>query len=245
MKPKKRLDVLLVERGLAQSRERAQALILSGQVLVEDTPKTKAGESFPDSVVIRLRQADHPYVSRGALKLIAALDQFKIDTQKKTGLDIGASTGGFTQVLLERGIEKVFALDVGHNQLDWKIRSDPRVVVIEKVNARSLSFEVISQTVDVIVVDVSFISLDKILGSLIQFMTPSSELVTLIKPQFEVGRDEVGKGGIVKDEVATERAIVRITEFAQGLGLQRVGLIKSPITGTDGNEEYLAHWRKS
>lgn len=244
MTVKKRLDVLLVERGLSQSRERAQALILSGNVLVADTPRTKSGESFPEDVSIRLREPDHPYVSRGALKLIAALDEFNIGVQDKVGLDVGASTGGFTQVLLERGALKVFAIDVGHNQLDWKIRSDPRVVVHEKVNARSMEFNLISQTVDIIVIDVSFISLDKILGSMLQFMTPSTHLVTLIKPQFEVGRDEVGKGGIVTNPEATKTATERLTEFARGLGLQRLALIKSPITGTDGNEEYLAHWKK-
>ncbi len=244
MSSKKRLDVLLVERGLAQSRERAQALILSGNVLVEDQPRTKSGESFDPAVAIRLREADHPYVSRGALKLLKAITEFKVETQGRVGLDIGASTGGFTEILLLGGVKKVFAVDVGHNQLDWKIRSDPRVVSLEKVNARSMPFELISQTVDVIVVDVSFISLDKIFGPALQFMTSSSDLITLIKPQFEVGRAEVGKGGIVTNPEATETAIERLTEFALGLGLQRLGLIKSPITGTDGNEEYLAHWKR-
>jgi len=242
---KKRLDVLLVERGLAQSRERAQALILSGNVLVGDQPRTKSGESYPEDVVIRLREPDHPYVSRGALKLLKAIETFQIPTEGKVGLDVGASTGGFTEILLRGGASKVFAVDVGHNQLDWKIRSDPKVVAIEKINARSMPFEVISQTVDVIVVDVSFISLDKIFGSLLQFMTDATDLVTLIKPQFEVGRDEVGKGGIVTDRASAENAVQRLTDFAQGLGLRRLGLIKSPITGTDGNEEYLAHWKKS
>lgn len=244
MSSKKRLDLLLVERGLAQSRERAQALVLSGNVLVNDEPKTKSGESFNSDVSIRLREPDHPYVSRGALKLLAAIKSFNVDCREKTGLDVGASTGGFTQVLLEAGAKKVFAVDVGHNQLDWKIRSDPKVVSLEKVNARSMSFELISQIVDVIVVDVSFISLDKIFPSLLQFMSAETDLVTLIKPQFEVGREEVGKGGIVNNPQATQSAIERLTEFAQGLGLRRNGLIKSPITGTDGNEEYLAHWKR-
>jgi 23S rRNA (cytidine1920-2'-O)/16S rRNA (cytidine1409-2'-O)-methyltransferase len=241
---KKRIDVLLVERGLVQSRERAQALILAGKVLVADTPCTKAGASFPEDVEIRLREADHPYVSRGALKLKAALEAFKISVKGKRAADIGASTGGFTQILLEGGAEKVFAIDVGHNQMDWKIRNDPRVVCIEKVNARNLTPEVIRQNIDIAVVDVSFISLDKIFPSLFPFLLPEGDVVSLIKPQFEVGRDDVGKGGIVTSEAARLETINRITEVAKGLGWERVGLIDSPITGTDGNIEYLAHWRR-
>ncbi len=241
---KKRIDVLLVERRLVQSRERAQALILAGKVLVADVPCTKAGSNFPEDVEIRLREPDHPYVSRGALKLKAALEAFGISVNGKVAADIGASTGGFTQILLERGAEKVFAIDVGHNQMDWKIRNDPRVVCVEKVNARNLTPEVIRQNVDIAVIDVSFISLDKILPSLFPFLLPEGDVVSLIKPQFEVGRDDVGKGGIVTSEVARLETINRITEVAKGLGWERVGLIDSPITGTDGNIEYLAHWRR-
>lgn len=240
---KKRLDVILVERGLAQSRERAQALILSGNVLVKDQPCTKAGTAFPDDIEIRLREKDHPYVSRGALKLKKAIEEFKVAVENRVGLDVGASTGGFTQILLEAGATRVFAVDVGHNQLDWSIRSDPRVISIEKTNARSLDFEIIGQKVDVIVVDVSFISLEKIFPALIPFMSPETDLITLIKPQFEVGREEVGKGGIVQSDSAREAATERLSEFAGGLGLKRLGLIKSPITGTDGNIEFLAHWK--
>jgi len=241
--PKKRLDVILVERGLAQSRERAQSLILSGNVLVKDQPCTKAGTPFPGDVEIRLREKDHPYVSRGALKLKKALEEFRVAVDGKIGLDVGASTGGFTQILLLGGAVKVFAVDVGHNQMDWSIRSDPRVVCIEKTNARSLEFSLIGQKVDVIVVDVSFISLEKIFSALIAFMTEDTDLVTLVKPQFEVGREEVGKGGIVQSEAARDEVNERLSEFAGGLGLIRRGLIKSPITGTDGNIEYLAHWK--
>jgi 23S rRNA (cytidine1920-2'-O)/16S rRNA (cytidine1409-2'-O)-methyltransferase len=241
---KKRIDVLLVERGLVQSRERAQALILAGKVLVADAPCTKAGSSFSEDVAIRLREADHPYVSRGALKLKAALEAFQIPVKGKTAVDIGASTGGFTEILLEAGAMRVIALDVGHNQMDWKIRNDPRVECIEKVNARYLTLEIIRQKVDVAVIDVSFISLDKIFPALFPVLAEGGDVVSLIKPQFEVGRDEVGKGGIVTSDSARKESVDRITEVAKGLGWERVGLIDSPITGTDGNIEYLAHWRR-
>jgi 23S rRNA (cytidine1920-2'-O)/16S rRNA (cytidine1409-2'-O)-methyltransferase len=242
---KKRIDVLLVERGLVQSRERAQALILAGKVLVADTPCTKAGSTFPEEVEIRLREPDHPYVSRGALKLKAALAAFSIEVKGKLAADIGASTGGFTQILLEAGAAKVIAIDVGFNQMDWKIRKDPRVECIEKVNARNLTEEIIRQKLDVAVIDVSFISLDKIFPSLFPFLIPEGDVVSLIKPQFEVGRDEVGKGGVVTSENARKKSVERITEVAKGLGWERVGLVDSPITGTDGNIEYLAHWRRT
>ncbi len=241
---KKRLDVLLVERGLAQSRERAQALILSGNVLVKDEPCTKAGTSFSADVEIRLREADHPYVSRGALKLIGALDSFKVEVKGKRALDIGASTGGFTEVLLERGIISVMAIDVGFNQMNWKIRNDPRVICIEKTNARNLTLDSVRQKVDVVVIDVSFISLDKIFPAIFPLVNPEGDVISLIKPQFEVGRDDVGSGGIVTSVEAREKSVNRITEFAKGLGWNRVHLIESPITGTDGNIEYLAHWRR-
>lgn len=241
---KKRIDVLLVERGLVQSRARAQALLLAGKVLVADVPCTKAGASFDEKVAIRLREADHPYVSRGALKLKAALEVFAIPVGGKTAVDIGASTGGFTQILLEAGAAKVIAVDVGFNQMDWKIRNDPRVECVEKVNARNLTDAVIRQKVDVAVIDVSFISLDKIFPSLFPFIAPAGDVVSLIKPQFEVGREEVGKGGIVTSEAARANSVERVTEVAKALGWERVGLVESPITGTDGNIEYLAHWRR-
>jgi 23S rRNA (cytidine1920-2'-O)/16S rRNA (cytidine1409-2'-O)-methyltransferase len=240
---KKRLDVIVLERGLAPSRERAQAMILAGQVLVGDTPVAKPGTSVAEDAEIRVRGADHPYVSRGALKLVAALDAFGVDPSGKIGLDIGASTGGFTHVLLTRGISHVHAIDVGHNQLDWRIRKDPRVRVQEKVNARSLTFDQIGEKADLIVVDVSFISLDKILPALLQFSTSGTDWITLIKPQFEVGRDRVGKGGIVTSEEDRLESVNRLTAFGETLGLVRLGLIDSPITGTQGNREFLAHWK--
>ncbi|MBC7384641.1 MAG: TlyA family RNA methyltransferase [Cryobacterium sp.] len=242
--PRKRLDLLLVDRGLAQSRERAQALILAGKVLVDDEPAKKAGTAYLLSVAIRLREPDHPYVSRGALKLIGALDTFLISVIGKVGLDIGASTGGFTQVLLERGASKVIAIDVGTNQMDWKIRSDPRVTCLEKTNARNLKEEDIRQKVDIVVMDVSFISLDKIFPAVFPLVHKGGDVVTLVKPQFEVGKADVGRGGIVTSDVARRNSLERITEFAKTLGWNRVQWVESPITGTDGNIEYLAHWRR-
>jgi 23S rRNA (cytidine1920-2'-O)/16S rRNA (cytidine1409-2'-O)-methyltransferase len=240
---KKRLDLHLVEKGLAPTRQRAQALILSGNVLVNDEPVTKAGHSISDDATVRIRGEDHPYVSRGGVKLARALEAFHVSAQGRTALDVGASTGGFSHVLLLGGAAKIFAVDVGHNQLDWKIRSDQRVVVHEKINAREMAFEPIGQTVDLIVMDVSFISIEKILPNLLQFATPETDWITLIKPQFEVGREKVGKGGIVSSEEDRQEVVERLTRFGETLGLRRVGLIESPITGTDGNKEFLAHWK--
>ena len=241
---KKRIDLLLTEAGLVPSRARAQALILSGNVLVNDQPVTKAGQLVDVSAAIRIRGQDHPFVSRGGLKLAAAMDAFNVSAAGKIGLDVGASTGGFTQVLLLRGAQKIFAVDVGHNQLDWKIRQDPRVITFEKVNARYMPYDLIGCQVDIIVVDVSFISLEKILPALIQFTTPGTDLITLIKPQFEVGKEKVGPGGLVRSEDDRQEAVRRITSFGETLGLQRLGLIESPITGTEGNKEFLAHWKR-
>jgi 23S rRNA (cytidine1920-2'-O)/16S rRNA (cytidine1409-2'-O)-methyltransferase len=240
---KKRLDLLLVELRLAPSREKAQALILAGQVLVEDEPVTKAGHAVDPEASIRVRGEIMPYVSRGGLKLEAALREFQIAVDSRVALDVGASTGGFTHVLLLQGAKKVFATDVGHSQLDYKIRKDPRVVVHEKVNAKNMAFDLLGEKVDLIVVDVSFISLEKILLPLQVFAHPETDWVTLIKPQFEVGREKVGKGGIVQDEAARREAVERITRFGESHGLRRMGLIDSPITGTQGNKEYLAHWK--
>jgi 23S rRNA (cytidine1920-2'-O)/16S rRNA (cytidine1409-2'-O)-methyltransferase len=246
---KKRIDVLLVDRGLAPTRSRAQALIMSGNVLVNDRPVTKAGEVFLDAeeTLIRVRGEDHPYVSRGGVKLAKALEVFGVSPAGKIGLDIGASTGGFTEVLLLAGASKVHAVDVGHSQLDWKIRSDARVKVYEKVNARELRFEQIGEKVGIIVMDVSFISLEKIFPAICQFALDSpgeeTDWITLIKPQFEVGREKVGKGGIVTSESDRLEAIERLSRFSETLGLERMNLIEAPITGTDGNKEFLAHWK--
>lgn len=241
---KKRIDLLLVEKGLAPTRERAQSLILAGKVLVADQPVTKPGHAIAEDAEIRVKGEDHPYVSRGGLKLAGALDAFKIAVEGRTALDIGASTGGFTHVLLLRGAKQVFAVDVGHNQMDWSIRKDPRVVVHEKVNARHMEFGLIGQKVDLIVVDVSFISLEKIFPAAQAFAHPETDWITLIKPQFEVGKEKVGKGGIVTSEDDRQEAVRRLVRFGETLGLKPTGLIESPITGTQGNKEFLAHWKQ-
>jgi 23S rRNA (cytidine1920-2'-O)/16S rRNA (cytidine1409-2'-O)-methyltransferase len=243
MTAKRRADLLVVERGLAPSRERAQSLIMAGKVLAGDVPVEKPGQLLPETSELRVRGEDHPYVSRGGVKLAHALDRFAVPVEGRIALDIGASTGGFTHVLLLRGAARVFAVDVGHSQLDWKIRQDPRVVTLEKVNARSLAFERIGTKVGIIVVDVSFISLDKILPALIPFATAETDWITLIKPQFEVGREKVGKGGIVSSEEDRQAAVARVRQFGESLGLACGGLIESPIAGTTGNKEYLAHWK--
>lgn len=242
---KKRLDLLLKEKGLAPSRERAQALIMAGQVLVNNEPSTKPGAQVSVDAEIRLRSEDHGYVSRGALKLLAALDEFNVDVTGMRALDVGASTGGFTEVLLERKAAHVVALDVGHSQLDWKIRSHPRVTAIERLNVKNMTEEVIKGKPDVITVDVSFISLTKIAESLVRVSHERTIWITLIKPQFEVGPDQIEKGGIVKNLSARETAIQNVTDCFQKYGRIRSGLITSPITGTDGNIEYLAYWKSS
>ncbi len=240
---KKRLDQLVVERGFAATRERAQSLILAGNVLVDDSPSVKPGHSFDDAVVMRLRGIDHPYVSRGGIKLAAALNHFGILVAGRVGLDVGASTGGFTHVLLLNQILRVHAIDVGHSQMDWAIRSDKRVLVKEKVNARYLEFQQVGEKVDLIVVDVSFISLEKILPALCQFAGHHTDWVTLIKPQFEVGYGKVAKGGIVTSDHDRIEAVERVTQGSKALGLNRLGLMESPITGASGNQEFLAHWK--
>ncbi|MGE3344011.1 MAG: TlyA family RNA methyltransferase [Vicinamibacterales bacterium] len=239
---KSRLDLLLVERGLVASRERARALILAGDVLVDGHPQTKAGTPIAADADIRLRVPDHPFVSRGGLKLARALECFDLGPTGYRALDIGASTGGFTDVLLQRGAAHVVALDVGHNQLDWKIRSDPRVTVIEGVNARHLQSSDLPEThrvFDLVTIDVSFISLRHILPNVPGLLSPHGSVVALVKPQFEAGRDDVGKGGIVRDESVHARVIDDVTAAAAQVGLVRRGLEPSPIAGAEGNREFL------
>ncbi len=239
---KVRLDQLLVTRGLVASRERARALILAGDVLVDGHPLTKAGTAVDDAVGIRLKTPDHPYVSRGGLKLAHALDTFGLDPSGLTALDIGASTGGFTDVLLQRGAARVVALDVGHNQLDWKIRSDPRVVVIEGANARHLTPEALpadARPFGLITIDVSFISLRHILPVLPALLASGASVVALVKPQFEAGREDVGKGGIVRDPLVHARVVEDVTQAARQVGLEPRGVVPSPIEGAEGNREFL------
>ena len=239
-----RLDLLLVERGLVASRERARARILAGDVRVNGQPATKAGTPVPPDAEVTLAVPDHPYVSRGGLKLAHALDAFGIAVDGRIALDIGASTGGFTDVLLQRGASRVVALDVGHGQLDWRIRTDPRVIAIERANARNLSPADLppdARAFDIVTIDVSFISLRHILPVVPPLLRPAADVVALVKPQFEAGRHEVGKGGIVRDEAVHARVVAEVSTAADALGLWRAGLTASPIEGMEGNREFLLH----
>lgn len=240
---KTRLDQALVARGLCESREQAKRLILAGQVVVEGTDNLKPGLLVPDDREIRVKEQPK-YVGRGGLKLEGALDAFGIDPAGRVGLDLGASTGGFTDCLLQRGAVKVFAFDVGTNQLAWKLRSDPRVVSREGFNVRYMTPEDVGEPVDLVVIDVSFISLTKILPAAFGVLRPGGDLVCLIKPQFELRREQIGKGGIVRDAALRDEAVAKIRDFVTGeLAKDWRGLVESPISGTDGNVEYLAWLR--
>lgn len=242
---KLRADQLLVDRGLAESRSRAQALILAGLVFVGERRVGKAGDLLVITAELSVRGRDHPWVSRGGVKLTHALDHFSIDPAGGVALDVGASTGGFTDVLLSRGVARVYAVDVGHNQLAWKLRQDPRVVVLERVNARALGSEQVPELVDLIVADVSFISLIQVLPAALALAAPVATLVALIKPQFEAGREQVGKGGIVRDPAVRQQVCARVESWLAGqAGWQVLGLIESPIAGADGNIEFLIAARR-
>ena len=238
-----RLDILVVDRGLAPSRERARAIILAGQVTVDGRVISKAGAPVAPDAAIELIAPDHPYVGRGGIKLAHALDTFAIAVEGRRALDVGASTGGFTDVLLQRGARDVIALDVGHGQLDWKLRNDPRVLVHEGVNARHLTPNDVPHTVDLVTVDVAFISLGHIFPALPPFLARHADIVALVKPQFEAGREEVGKGGLVTDPTVHDAVIARATERAAAAGLARAGMTASPITGASGNREFFLHLR--
>ena len=237
-----RLDQLVVERGLAPSRERARALILAAQVRVGGVPLTKAGTLVAGDAEIALIAPDHPYVGRGGLKLAHALDTFQIAVTGREALDIGASTGGFTDVLLQRGAVRVVALDVGHGQLDWRLRNDPRVVVLEHFNARHLTPADLPCPVDIVVIDVSFISLRLIVPVVPALVRPGADIVALVKPQFEAGRGEVRKG-IIHDAAVHARVLDEVAAAAAGVGLSPAGSTPSPITGQKGNVEFLLHLR--
>ena len=239
MKTKTRIDQVLVERGFFESRERAQRAIMAGEVRVGDHVFAKAAELIEVDAPISVAQAQQ-FASRGALKLGGALDHFRIVARGKVALDIGASTGGFTDCLLQRGAAKVFAVDVGHGQLAWKLRNDPRVAVIEKVNARFLSREHVPQDVNLCVIDVSFISLTLILPRAFELVTPDGMILALIKPQFELGRRDVGRGGIVREPALHEKAQQKIVKFVEEAKFHVVGLVPSMITGVDGNQEFFA-----
>jgi 23S rRNA (cytidine1920-2'-O)/16S rRNA (cytidine1409-2'-O)-methyltransferase len=242
---KKRLDVLVSERGLATSRARAQGLILAGKVLVDGVPVTKAGSQVAADAKIEVLAQDHPYVSRGALKLRAALDTFAISAEGLDCLDVGASTGGFTDLLLERGARRVIALDVGRGQLAWRLRQDPRVVVMEGVNARYLAEQGLPFAVGLACCDVSFISLRLVVPAVLPHVVADGWLICLVKPQFEAGREQVGSGGVVREEDVRRMVIDTTVAALTDLGLTLVGLVPSPIRGPKGNLEELGVFRNS
>ncbi|MFQ5431003.1 MAG: TlyA family RNA methyltransferase [Nitrospinota bacterium] len=241
---KKRVDVLLVERGLAESRERAKSLIMAGLVHGGGNRLNKPGAMVDESMEIELKGKDHPYVSRGGVKLEALLDGLDIDVTGKTALDIGASTGGFSDCLLQRGAATVTAVDVGRGQIDWKLRNDPRVRLMENLNARDINKENIGGTFDIVTIDVSFISLELILGPAASVTTPGGKIIALVKPQFEAGRGEVGKSGIVKDAAVQKKCVEKIKSFGLSLSLALTGEMESPITGAKGNREFFVTFQR-
>jgi len=241
---KERLDKLLVLQGLVGSRERARALILAGKVVVDEHLVDKVGERVDIDSRLRLKGEDLPYVSRGGLKLAKALEVFTVTVRERTALDVGASTGGFTDCLLQNGAAKVFAVDVGYGQLAWKLREDHRVVNLERCNIRHLTYETLGEHPSLAVVDASFISLSKVLPNTLQLLTPEADIIALIKPQFEVGKGLVGKGGVVRDEQLQEKVVTEIHQLATDLGCRVLGVVESPILGPKGNREFLIHIRK-
>ncbi len=247
MTTRARLDSALVQRGLVESREKARALIMAGLVEVDGRRAQKAGTPVGEAAVLRVIGPDHPWASRGGIKLAHALDAFGLDATGALGLDIGASTGGFTDVLLQRGARRVIAIDVGHGQLHWRIRTDPRVTAVEGLNARRLTpadLPDLGRGADLVTIDVSFISLAHIVPVLPPLLAPGAAVVALVKPQFEAGRGEVGRKGIVKDPAVHARVLEEVAAAAAAVGLATHGIIDSPITGAEGNKEFLMLWRR-
>jgi 23S rRNA (cytidine1920-2'-O)/16S rRNA (cytidine1409-2'-O)-methyltransferase len=241
MRQKERLDKLLVDKGLVKSRERAKALIMGGKVVVDGAVVSKAGSIVDAAGEVILKEKDVPYVGRGGLKLEAALAYFAIDPGGMVAMDVGCSTGGFTDCLLKNNAKRVYAIDVGYGQLDWSLRNDPRVVLLEKTNIRYLEREAIPEAVDLAVIDVSFISLVKVLPKVGEFLEGQGRVLALIKPQFEVGKGMVGRGGVVRDEAKRLSAVDAVREGAQALGFDVIGVCDSPILGQKGNKEYFIH----
>lgn len=243
---KQRADVALVDRGLVETRARAQALIMAGLVFQGEARIAKAGQQVKDDAPLEVRGRDHPWVSRGGLKLAKALEHFGVDPSGMVAIDVGASTGGFTDVLLTHGAAKVYAVDVGHGQLAWKLQSDPRVVVLDRTNARNLTTEHIPEPADLVVCDASFISLKTVLPAALALTKPGAGALALIKPQFEVGRARLGKGGVVRDPALHQEVCDDIRAWFEGLdGWQVEGITESPITGPEGNREFLISARRS
>lgn len=243
--PKRRADHLLVERGLAESRTRAQALIMAGTVFSGETKIAKPGQQMAEDAPLEVRGRDHPWVSRGGIKLAHAIEHFALDPSGAVAMDIGSSTGGFTDVLLTNGAEHVFAVDSGTNQLAWKLRQDERVAVLEQTSARILTPDQINRPCNWVVCDASFISLSKVLERPLELAAPECQLVALIKPQFEVEREEVGKGGVVRDPTLHRRVCREVREWLEGLGWDIEGIVESPITGPQGNVEFLISARRA
>ena len=241
MVDRSRLDVLLVERGLAESRQRAAALILAGKVQVDGRQASKAGQRVAVDANVELLDQDETYVSRGGFKLASALDSFSVEVGNLVVMDVGASTGGFTDCLLQRGAKKVYAIDVGYGQLAWQLRQDPRVVVLERCNVRYLKREQVSELVDLAVIDTSFISLTKVIPKVLEFVKGGGQLLALIKPQFEVGRGQVGKGGVVRDAELHRQVVTDIEQCCQSLGLEVRGLKESSLLGPKGNREFFIY----
>ena len=241
--PRKRLDISLLDKKLAPTRQRAQALILAGRVLVNQEPLTKPGIRISENDLVVIKGADMPYVSRGGIKLAEALTQFQIDATGLHCMDIGASTGGFTDCLLQNGAAHVIAVDVGYGQLAWKLRQDPRVTILERTNIRYLTVENIPFPVDLAVIDVSFISLKIVVPAIRSFLKTDATVLSLIKPQFEVGRNRIGKGGVVKNPALHEEITRSLSQFFESIGFRVHGIVPSPITGPKGNKEFLCHMK--
>lgn len=244
MAKKERIDKLMMEKGLVQSRERARTLIMLGRVLVKGRTIDKPGTKVEAEAQIKLHGEDQPYVSRGGIKLDGALSAFQIAPRDMVVMDVGASTGGFTDCVLQRGARKVYAVDVGYGQLAWKLQRDPRVINLERKNIRYLKREDVPEEMDLILIDASFISIEKFLPHLLAFLKRGGEMIGLIKPQFEVGKGEVGKGGVVRDDALHQKVIERISQFSRGLRLMILGVIESPLPGAKGNKEFFIHLRK-
>ena len=246
MAPKKsRLDLLLVKKGLARSRQRANAMITSGNILVDGIPRTKPGSLVSPAAAIEIRANDLPYVSRGGLKLEAALRETGMDVSGMVCLDVGASTGGFTDCLLQNGAQRVYAVDVGYGQLAWSLRTDPRVTVIERTNIRHMPKEALETSVDLVTIDTSFISLKLVVPAVLKFMHNDAAILALIKPQFEVGKGQVGKGGVVRDAARHKQVIAELTDFFKNSGLVTNTVTPSPILGPKGNREFIVYLKGS
>ncbi|MDO5403141.1 MAG: TlyA family RNA methyltransferase [Eubacteriales bacterium] len=241
---KERLDVLLVNRGLAESREKAKTIIMSGIVYVDGQKEDKAGSNFPEDAIIEVRGNTLKYVSRGGLKLEKAMANFDVTIEGKVCMDVGSSTGGFTDCMLQNGAVKVYAVDVGHGQLAWKLRNDERVVCMEKTNIRYVTPEQVADRIEFSSIDVSFISLTKVLGPVKELLSDDGQIVCLIKPQFEAGREKVGKHGVVRDKAVHIEVIEKVIEFAVSIGFEVLNLEFSPVKGPEGNIEYLLHLKK-